>query len=525
MRRTLLLLIGLCYLFSTADVEAQVVQTNSKWWDGSVLYNAKLRMGNTVFFEGVDASGNTYEFTIEREGDTPGMYKLTPSRQADNAPWGAEFGWRVQYIRQDGMYFLAVRNPKGDAMQVMVLTPDNLQNCISQEEYAEAQPVSENLCSMLLNNTYLSRFSRDELRLMRNEILARHGYKFQSKDLQEYFGGKSWYKPAANNNSIKLSIIEQTNVQLIKSMEARPRPEDFPGGLADDGRDPAEIAAEGVRTVYSEKEFLGALRNNSTVQLGENVHLNLSRVLEEESLFSGVKGRRWISIASDLAGSGSPIVCSESETDGRQLSLVNFQNLTIRGLKNSSIEVNPRYSFCINFINCEGCKVENLTIGHSEGGYCSGGVIGYTGGRMNAIVDCDLYGCGTYGIDANRINNLLVTKTNIHDCTYGILQLRASYGVRFNSCDFFNNREYTLIESYGCEDVEFSDCRIFANWGDAPLFGSDSPFRLSGCEIYHPKQNLGTIQRAIQEGGSPNKFVDNPLDTSIKPRSIGPDQQ
>ena len=76
--------------------------------------------------------------------------------------------------------------------------------------------------SILLNRAYLRGMvsSKQELRLLRNKILAYHGYRFQSKDLQEYFGKIGWYKPGNDNNAIKLDIIEQTNIQLIKSEEA-----------------------------------------------------------------------------------------------------------------------------------------------------------------------------------------------------------------------------------------------------------------------------------------------------------------
>ena len=57
------------------------------------------------------------------------------------------------------------------------------------------------------------------LRLMRNSILAHHGYVFQSQDLQEYFGKEPWYKPADNNEDIQVSLLEQLNIQVIKSRE------------------------------------------------------------------------------------------------------------------------------------------------------------------------------------------------------------------------------------------------------------------------------------------------------------------
>lgn len=72
----------------------------------------------------------------------------------------------------------------------------------------------------LLNDKWFRRYDTPTLRIMRNAILARHGYRFQSKDLQDYFNNEPWYKPAASNKNIKLSFVEQLNLDLIKSEEA-----------------------------------------------------------------------------------------------------------------------------------------------------------------------------------------------------------------------------------------------------------------------------------------------------------------
>ena len=183
--------------------------------------------------------------------------------------------------------------------------------------------------------------------------------------------------------------------------------------------------------------------------------------------------------------------------------------------------MDPRYSYCFYLINCENCEIQNLTIGHTEGGYCSGGVIGVRGGRQNVVKDCDLYGCGTYGLDLMETTDFGLINSNVHDCTYGIMQLRSCMAVMFNNCDFFNNREFDLIEGRGCEGVSFMNCRIFANWGDSPLFNLDNTFYMAGCQIYHPTEHLGSINMADQSGAK-NWFSENPLDTNIKPRGIGP---
>ena len=75
---------------------------------------------------------------------------------------------------------------------------------------------------ILLNDMQFRHLDKKALRIMRNEILARHGYRFKSKDLQEYFGKQTWYKPLKDNSKIRLSFIEQLNVELIKYAEAQP---------------------------------------------------------------------------------------------------------------------------------------------------------------------------------------------------------------------------------------------------------------------------------------------------------------
>ena len=45
--------------------------------------------------------------------------------------------------------------------------------------------------------------------------------------LQDYFSKEPWYKPAASNDNIKLSFIEQLNMELIKAEEENPDHESY----------------------------------------------------------------------------------------------------------------------------------------------------------------------------------------------------------------------------------------------------------------------------------------------------------
>lgn len=65
----------------------------------------------------------------------------------------------------------------------------------------------------------VSRFSSYELRLMRNEIFARHGYIFKSEDLRNYFNSQNWYQASYEDVNSMLSKIEKTNIDLIKKYE------------------------------------------------------------------------------------------------------------------------------------------------------------------------------------------------------------------------------------------------------------------------------------------------------------------
>jgi hypothetical protein len=71
----------------------------------------------------------------------------------------------------------------------------------------------------VLSEEDIAALSKKQLRLARNEIYARHGYVFNSADLQKYFSSKSWYQADTSYNG-SLSEIEKENVKLLKEREA-----------------------------------------------------------------------------------------------------------------------------------------------------------------------------------------------------------------------------------------------------------------------------------------------------------------
>lgn len=216
MKKVLCSLVVLC---AAMMVQAQTMRVGNKFWDGYSLYTVKeIRMGTIVYM----TTKHDDELTLEKVDGKEGEYTIIPSRQAEECPFGAEFGWRVQHITQEGENFLAVRKPNGDVMWTMSRTNQNEDECEEWQMMMSQEEPWNAVNGQLLNRAYLSAnvATKEELRLLRNKILAYHGYRFQSEDLQEYFGKIAWYKPVDDNSSIKLDIVEQTNLQLIKSEEA-----------------------------------------------------------------------------------------------------------------------------------------------------------------------------------------------------------------------------------------------------------------------------------------------------------------
>lgn len=77
--------------------------------------------------------------------------------------------------------------------------------------------------SRYLERKELTRLTKDECRLARNEIFARHGRRFADTALQAYFDGCSWYTGTTDPADFSESVFneyEAANVALIRQYES-----------------------------------------------------------------------------------------------------------------------------------------------------------------------------------------------------------------------------------------------------------------------------------------------------------------
>lgn len=70
-----------------------------------------------------------------------------------------------------------------------------------------------------LTSSDIAGCSKQELRILRNAIYARHGYIFKSADLRDFFNQFYWYTPRYSNVDKQLSSLERSNIAFIKSFE------------------------------------------------------------------------------------------------------------------------------------------------------------------------------------------------------------------------------------------------------------------------------------------------------------------
>lgn len=305
-------------------------------------------------------------------------------------------------------------------------------------------------------------------------------------------------------------LLSMCTLPALQSRAAEPCSAGFNDDFADEQGQVVQYDGEQYIRVNSPRQFLRSFISGKNILVAKFCTIDLSAVLEDPEWWQHNNPYfKWLSEEECVNLRGQNIV-SEEVFDGRQLTVWGYHDIKIKGEGYSSIMVDPRYAFCLRFVDCSNISISNLTIGHSEDGNCRGGVIGLTACSGISITDCDLFGCGTYGIQADDSRDITMTHSAIRDCSYGIMLMNNVQRATFNHCNFFRNRQYALVEGTDT-DLSFNDCRFYANNPTSILFAVDRPFTLSQCSILHPGDMLGTIELAREKGCY---YADDPNDVA-----------
>ncbi len=102
---------------------------------------------------------------------------------------------------------------------------------ISETEELDGDYIIENSSRELLSEDDIKDLSLQQLNYAKNEIYARHGRKFASKELQDYFNSKDWYNGTVEPEDFSdnmLNDVELANAKLLKDREYTLDPAGYP---------------------------------------------------------------------------------------------------------------------------------------------------------------------------------------------------------------------------------------------------------------------------------------------------------
>jgi hypothetical protein len=90
---------------------------------------------------------------------------------------------------------------------------------MKQNERAVSPGVMNLFQNTALTEAMLTNVNLADLRLLRNEIYARHGRPFATPWLADHFRSEPWYKPRSDYSDAELSPIERANIAVIAKRE------------------------------------------------------------------------------------------------------------------------------------------------------------------------------------------------------------------------------------------------------------------------------------------------------------------
>lgn len=175
--------------------------------------------------------------------------------------------------------------------------------------------------------------------------------------------------------------------------------------------------------------------------------------------------------ASDYATeSSNPYYVWRDIGDGWQLTIQNVENLVIRGggTEVTKLVHEPRYADVLAFENCSNVTLSGFTAGHTDGGECSGGVIGFQNCKNALLESLGLYGCGTTGVQVDSCRDVTVRSCEIYECSSNGVQADNTVGLMVENCSIHD----LGTEQFGagqifwlrqCVDVNIRQCNISDN--------------------------------------------------------------
>ena len=164
-------------------------------------------------------------FTVEQLGEhTAGEWRILRAeveaihgRRFDEEPWLQQYFEERYWYAPDAQY---------DPQRLSRVDRQNIQTIEAAHKKQRKLALSPGDMGLFENQAIteemLHGLSLHELRLLRNEVYARHGRTFGPVWLQQYFDFQPWYRPVEEGQKpSELSAIEKQNVETIVAYERK----------------------------------------------------------------------------------------------------------------------------------------------------------------------------------------------------------------------------------------------------------------------------------------------------------------
>lgn len=157
---------------------------------------------------------------------------------------------------------------------------------------------------------------------------------------------------------------------------------------------------------------------------------------------------------------------SEYQMEDRTIRIKDVKNLHFVAKNKGKVEWVIPYAF-IPVFKIEGgfnISFSGITMGHDvQKGLCEGAVMTVLNANYLHIENCDLYGSGTMGIEAEGVSFLTMQRSVIRECTYGILSLMSSNSFVFDDCTFKDNTGDNMVKLQFAYGLKFNNSQFINN--------------------------------------------------------------
>jgi hypothetical protein len=182
--------------------------------------------------------------------------------------------WLQKYFDERYWY---KRSPAYSAAVLTDTERKNIEKLFGEKEKGRKTEISigdmDNFQTVLLTEDKLKGLTILELRILREEFYARRGKKFDVPGIRQYFDWRDWYKPARNQKTVKLSMVEQENVDILAARE--------------------NVLREWIATTAIGDDYLGDLFAEDLRVLRNEIYARHGRVFKDADLQKYFAAQPW----------------------------------------------------------------------------------------------------------------------------------------------------------------------------------------------------------------------------------------